>query len=388
MGEPFEITYRGPFRGINTSLPALAIQPETTPSAMNFLTRSGRLFSRPRLSSFLPGAPDGFKTRGLVSFMDSNNVVHTCLMTKVGLYQLSVNWPDMLQKRVNPWLLVGNYGTKLLPDAPFSYSIFVNKLYFTNGGSDIFYWDGITNGLSSTGDISIYNASGVVTELGSVGGYFLMELNAHLILANTIEKGDTTGTVSNFPQRVRWSASGLPNSWDAATNIGAGYNDSLDTPDGITGIMPIGRVGYLFRTNGVTEITPVGGGTRPFDFNHLWAADKGIGSVFAQTVANYGSFGMFISSEGIYKLTPISLEDISSMALDNIYTDLRRAVSNVLAIITPYFSSNFIYPSYYLTIPVEEGTIHWLFYTKDSSWITWTTKDKVVTTTPRFVYVS
>src|SRR5208337_1459058 len=125
-----------------------------------------------------------------------------------------------------------------------------------------------SNGFSS---VAIVDATNGYT----AGAYFLIELNAQLVMLNTIES-----VGGNYTQRIRWSPSGIPTIWDPNVNIGAGFNDELDVADAITGAFTVGTTAFILRNNGITEmISNSGSGTNPFSFNHLWASDRGIGNI-------------------------------------------------------------------------------------------------------------
>lgn len=353
----FERTYTGPFKGINSNLPENMIDPSYSPSFSNFILKNGEIRTRPRQSFGIPGTPDGGTMSFLSSFLDSNGVVHTVTTTSNGLWQLNPSW------RTNPkraWNLVGPFTIQPGPTIPVSHWTFLNKFYWTNGGINLWFWDGITSGFNSVGPVT--TGPPAVT----AGAFYLGELGARLILLNTVEGRGLVTT--NFPQRVRWSPSGLPSIWDPTVNIGAGFNDEIDVPDGITGFLTIGRTGFIFRVNGVTEINLNGSGTNPFDFNHLWASDRGIGNIYPYSIAGYGPIGMFISNEEIYLLSLGGFKKIGGVARDSVMNDLAVATSTPVATIFPYYQRNYIYTTYMITIPMGHGSIVWTYSIEDESW--------------------
>jgi hypothetical protein len=302
----------------------------------------------------------------------------------------------------------------------------VDKLFWTNGGDNLWSWDGITSVgapnlwqantaykqgtqiIDSNGKVEVagnsgisggsvpswsgalagktadngttpitwtnggvpapsngFSAVGVVDATNGItaGAYFLIELNAQLIMLNTVESSG-----GNFPQRVRWTPSGLPTIWDPNVNIGAGFNDELDVPDSILGGMTVGTTAFIFRQNGITEVTSTGQGINPFNFNHLWASDRGIGNIYPFGYAAYGPLGIFISSDDIYNVSLGGFNRIGGQARDAIYQDLYQAISNPVGSIIPYYQLNYIYNHYKLAIPQEGGTKIWNYSIEDSSW--------------------
>jgi hypothetical protein len=180
--------------------------------------------------------------------------------------------------------------------------------------------------------------------------------------------GTPAGTTTNFPQRLWYSANGIPNQWDPTVNESAGFVDFLDVPDSFTGVMPLGAIAYLFRTNGITQQTITGSSLQPYYFDHLWAADKGIGSVYPYTIAQYGSVGFFISTEEIYKVSINSFAPIGLGARDAIMADLALASSTPVASVIPAYAYGYIYLTYRISIPMGTFTRHYLFSVEDNNW--------------------
>lgn len=419
----FEMKFAGPFKGIDTSLPEDMIGANSSPYMVNFILKNGEIRTRPRQSLYIPGPPDGNPILFITSFMDSNNVYHTCCITSSGLYQLNRSWRTSKKY----WSSVGTYPIQPGPNNPAALQTFVNKLFWTNGGTNLWMWDGITsiNALSiwqpgvsflqgsrvidSNGNVQIANNSGISktgaapvwgntigaqtvdsgttpitwTENGrpaaangftsvavvdatngiTAGGYFLIELNSQLLMLATVEsKGGL------FPQRIRWSPSGLPTIWDPNVNIGAGFNDEIDVSDSIMGAMTTGTTAFVLRTNGITEITSTGVGINPFDFNHLWASDRGIGNIYPFGYATYGPIGIIISSDDIYNISLGGFKKIAGGARNSIYNDLYNAIGNPVGSIVPYYQLNYVYNHYKLAIPQQGGTKIWNYSIDDDSW--------------------
>lgn len=370
----FELTYKCPWMGPDVTKPETEISQQNSVFENNFIHHKGELKSRYRFHPLINGPRDGLPVRAISTFVDSNNVVHTVCLTATGLWQLNPNWMNYNFADPNAvWNAVGQFNSPA-QDSPFAYSTFIDKWYFTNGGTSLFFWDGIGN-------------NGIGTATVVAGGYFLVELDAHLVLANTNEL--VAGVATSFPQRVRWSASGQTTVWDPAVNVGAGYNDMLDCPDSITGLITIGRTGYVFRTNGITEMIPIGGGVQPFIFNHLWASDRGIGSVYPYSVASYGSIAIFISTEQIYQMSVSNFKPIGGGARDLIYNDLNRSVAQPTANIVPMFSKKYIHLIYLLAIPIDDGsTVVWQYSLEEGDWSRFTLSNNVLTSKARFCSIA
>ncbi len=129
----------------------------------------------------------------------------------------------------------------------------------------------------------------------------------------------------------------------------------------------------LFRQNGITELFPTGSGIAPFDFNHDWSSQNGIGSVYPFTVAQYGNTGVFISFEDIYQISSGSLKAIGGGTRDAILADLALSRGNPYASIDRGFQLGYSYPVYHLRIPIGEHTRSYLYSFDDDNWTRWTT---------------
>src|SRR5258708_37052022 len=106
----FEITYQGPFKGVNTALPEDVIGKEYSPYINNFILKNGELRTRPNQNgNIIPPPPDGRVVNIITSFLDSNNVVHTVAVTGTGLWQLNANWYKNPVNSKKQWQLVGKY---------------------------------------------------------------------------------------------------------------------------------------------------------------------------------------------------------------------------------------------------------------------------------------
>lgn len=373
----FEQAYDAPWKGINVDLPENKIGKEYTPDAKNWILRSGELRSRPRQSALINGLPDASQPTAINNFQDANNVVHTVVVSTTGLWQLNSAWAKNPGKE---WSLVGRFTSPYpVQSVPASVQIFLDQLFFVTGDFNLWNWDGITPNATSASSAlkSIAKITESPVTAGGpllAGGLFLGELDSRLIILNTVEQVDALGRpFTNFPQRIRWSASGLPTVWDPTVNVGAGFNDELDVPDVITGFLTIGRNGFIFRSNGISEMTSISQGLLPFDFNHLWASDRGIGNVYPFSIAGYGPVGMFISSDDIYELSLGGFKKIGGVARNAIFEDLASAVVTPIASLFPSYAVGYPYLTYKLSIPVAGGkSKNWCYFVEADAWMPWT----------------
>lgn len=227
------------------------------------------------------------------------------------------------------------------------------------------------------GAIYAYNANAAgstLTQLTNyVGGQYLGELNGRLICLACDQI--TAGVYSYNPFLVSWSAgSGNYSQWNPLVGglvTGAGFNQLPDVADEITGFFTTGPTGYIIRKQGLSEMTPLNSGIQPFDFNHMWASNKGVGSVFPNSVTQYGSLGGFLSDTGIFTLGYSGITQIEGLfwaeinrlldellitpgGFPNNYTQLLAAV---VAGLIPLYINNERKLVYALYIPTPDGLL-------------------------------
>lgn len=373
--------YLGNYNGLNVEQPA-NIMPDTfSPAFDNVMLRNAALSSRPAFVQEF-ATPDGAPILGLASFRDANGTflgtltrnpgLHTVCWTDNGMYQLLAVGARNAVPAPNPWVAVT--GSNMAHGNPVNWGAFANVLYFTNGSTSLGSWDGI----AATVTTSVATTSSTVfpgaVNLVHFGGFFLAELDSHLLLANIVGTDGTTNYA--FPQRLWWSASGIPSQWDPSVNTSAGYNDFLDCPDNITGLATVGIQGYLFREQGITQFTPSGNGLLPFTFDHLWASTRGVGNVYPWSIAQYGPYLCFISIEQIYQIGINSFAPIGGMARDAILADLASATGRPTANIIGNLILSYSNFGYLISIPQSYGTRHYFFSLEDSRWERWTTTNQ------------
>lgn len=220
------------------------------------------------------------------------------------------------------------------------------------------------------------NPSGVSTLTlltNYVGGQYLGELNGRLVCCACDQI--VGGVYSYYPFMVSWSAAqGSYGQWNPLVGglvTGAGFNNLPDVADEIVGLFMVGPTGYIIRKQGITEMTPLSSGIQPYDFNHMWASQKGIGSVFPNSVVQYGSLGAFLSDIGVFTLGYSGINQIEgdfwaeiNRLLDELlvqpggyppnYTQLLASVN---AGLVPLYINNERKLVYALYIPTQDGLL-------------------------------
>jgi hypothetical protein len=365
---PFEIPYGGAYAGLDVQTPEIFLDSSATPSTNNFWFRNKELRSTPPFVKIFPGPDGNNPPLGQNTFRDTNGQLHTCSFTTRGLFQLNAtNTPA----GVNPWTLVGT--SALLSGTPVSSRSFANQIYYTNGTANLYTWDGLTDTPSNVTNL-ISSFGGTSPAPSTVGGYYLYEINNQLCLLNVVLftangfGSIAANTTLSFPQRIWWSANGVPNQWDPAVNTSAGFNDFLDVPDLLTGVIAMGEIAYIFRNNGITQQTITGNSLEPFYFDHLWSSEYGIGNVYPWSISQYGSVGFFVATDNVYQMSVNNFAPIGGNARDAIMADLALSVSNPTGTVVPNFAYGYIFLTYKLSIPQKNQTRIYFYSIEDKNW--------------------
>lgn len=310
-GSNFTITYGGlesPITGIDaTKQTPIYLDPTAVATAYGFQAVSGYLsslflnpvFNLPALNNFGTTPAFAFGDIQVLAFSGSGTTPPNQI-TRTGLGFLIVSTPGSLNIYEYPQGFAANtIFTNVISIAAnqasnISFKIVNGVVYITGLGFGAIY--AYTPGPAGTSSI---------TQLTNfIGGQFIGELNGRLVVLAVDQI--VAGVYSYFPFQINWSgATGAYGVWNPTISglvTGAGFNQLPDVADEITGFLTVGPTGYIIRKQGVTEITPLNSGIQPFDFNHLWASDKGIGSIYPETVCQYGSLGAFISDTGAYTI--------------------------------------------------------------------------------------
>lgn len=372
----FEIVYEQPFNGLHTTLPANAIERNNSPTFSNFTLRNGELRTRPRMLTLYPFPQAYGIPLGVATFVDAQNNIHTVVVSQYGIYQLT---SGLLRNTPNAWQRVYAFTEAPNITAPISFKVSLNKLYITFASNRLYQWDGLVTPtvVSQVDNTPTY-----------AGSYFLGELAFRLIMLNTVE-GKTPQSITSFPSRIRWSASGNPTHWNPSSDIGAGFDDMIDVPDSITGFAAPGQNGLVFRSNGISEMIPLAGGTIPFEWNHMWASENGIGNVYPFSIANYGPLSAFLSIDNAYSISMGGLKDIGGKVIDTLYKDIENAAGAPVATILSAFSQSYPYTCWFISIPLQGQAVNysknWLYNFHNDSWETWVENSGIITGKPAFV---
>jgi hypothetical protein len=299
-GKLFQVDYQAPFGGIDTTAFASAIEPKNFAALATALVNANQLSPVGWSELIIQSIADTDSFLGYIPVVESSTIGYIITMTSVIV--VASDGAGGLT-----FTTVTSYAPAVTTYGYFSYVVIDNLLIWTTQTwNEIWSYDITT---------------GVIARLTNyVGGGFLGVVNNQLI-----NLGGVSALDGEVPYRISWSAPGqygqfLP--YDVSSGLGnyaAGFNDLPSTSDVLVGIITVGTVAYLFRSQGITQMSPTGNGIQPFSFNHLWASQLGIGTVLPDTISQYAGAGAFIADSGIYSLGISGLTDITGQARELIF---------------------------------------------------------------------
>lgn len=344
----------GPYKGIVDNLPRPSKPANAWDDLLNFMPYKGRLITRPRLNAFAD-TPDGAILRNAITFSDILGNLHTLALTTANAYFVTSG--PTFNLLTLPGGLANLTGTSL----PYGYAMINSRVYFSNGSVQGLYADGESSIKDSTHP-GAWRYAGVLAN--------------HLVTCNTTEPEPGVVGSESFANRIRWSASGDANDW---TSFTAGFTDLLEVPDQITGFATLGRAGYIFRSNGITLMTPTGVGTSPFQFDQVTNAPQGVGNKYPYSLATFGGLSAFVASNDIYGFDGSTFTPFGGEAKKKIFADIADATGDqVTGWIVPRLGTPFDFLSYWLSIPGVNVT--WVYSYDDQAWSRFTSSSGRLTT--------
>ena len=352
-----EMTFRGPFGGIQSELPLDDIEDVGFADAQNIIFRKGAAWTRPPFQALDPVPDIVNEPRMMVAdFFTSAGNRKQVIATPTRLFLWNGFTPPQWTE-INPVSMSPLAGGD---DDLFTWTVVGQKLCFCQGVDKVQLWDGIT----STYDVASANA---------VPAKYLFELATHLIAAHTVEG------INVAPQRYRWTGAGDPTDW---TSLNAGQEDLFNDLGPITGGLKLFQSGYIFHQLGITQLTPTGIGTKPFASSPLSAHSKG--NICPYSLAAFGeTIACYVGKNNIYVFDGTSSAAIGDAPIDGnrrvgalrkIFADLKVAnLNKVYGFISSSIGGT-DYDAYWLAIP---GLSTWVYHFKENNWTRLTFDDTV-----------
>lgn len=418
----------GPFKGIISDLPPTAV-PNGWEDSVNFIGWKGRQRTRPGLnlgSSF--GTPDGATTLNMTSFQDVANFLHTVVLTGKTAYMLTAG--PVLNPLTNPtgYILTGVFsaagtgyviadqlaiaggtgGVYTITDVDGSGAILDG--YISKTGSGYTAGTKATTGGAGTGATILITVSSIIS-LGGANStglpYAVLKVNNRVYFCNgsiplsyidgevdfkisgnvpgacrflTVNQAHMIGAVWTepapnqpggqfFPNRVRWSDSGNFDNWDESTlDSTAGVDDLINVPDSISGLSTIGVSSYLYRTNGISQMTATGSAVSPFSITNFSQSPVGEGCAYPYSLTSHNNVDRFIGNYDVWAFDGTNFTPLMDGKCNaKFFADLQGAAGGpVRGMITTVLDNGFQYLGYVVTIP---GTnFAWILNIAEGSW--------------------
>jgi hypothetical protein len=279
-----EFSITGPFGGFQSEVPRDQIEQFGMSNVLNMIFRLASVGVRPgyTLLELMPDPQEAII--GIADFFTVDEVRTQTILTATRLMQY----------------LAGSF-VEITATTPFTgseddfwnWTVVNNQLLFSNNVDPVYAWDG------ATANCDIVSGDAVACK-------FLLELNTHLLVANTLEGGN------RFSQRVRWTAAGDPTDW---VGFNAGVIDIVNNLGPITGLTKLYQTGYAFHQWGITQIIPTGIGTAPFRFIPM--TSKARGNICPYSVASSGEeLSAYVGKDNIYAFNGTASEPIGDMPVE------------------------------------------------------------------------
>lgn len=325
-GNHFEIYYEQPWGGVASNANPVDIQPNQLVSSngtadiegeLNYVSISAAISN----FAFNPHTANAFITviwtmGGLLYCLDQFGNIYNNTIPASG-FQYAVTAAD------GPW-------------TPASTGVTLTPVKVINGSAYI--------SVPSRNSIYVFTAPTTFV-LGSnySGGAYLGILDNYLLQLNVNSSIDGLQ-----PNRISWSGPGLFTTWNPALNRTAGFNTLSSIDDELVGFLSLASVGIAISAKSLIELSPTGVGIGPFQFTTLWTSVIGKGSIYPQTITQFGQLGLLATDSGIYSITTGGgMTDVSGTASASIYESFQvgglfnlTAASVVSAGILLYFYNN------------------------------------------------
>jgi hypothetical protein len=337
----FRIEYRAPFGGIDSSAPPQFIDGSSLVDCNNILIRDGQLTpAQPQLMTSV-GLPTDEALIGFGELPFLSGTGSTTQYDPAGIFAITVSGTAgaIVVKAYQAgditggWINIGSQTDSAIGPIGRLTFITINQIvYFSAPGLTQIYSLSLVPG-SVTFEFQLLILTSVL------GCDYIAEMNGRLIAMNVWQLVSGPA-ITNFPYQIAWSADseqyGIWNVLDMSGNpTGAGFNNLPDVEDVITGAQFIGSTAYIYRQQGITEMTGLNSGIDPFDFNHMWASQKGIGCPFDGTMSQYGSEGAFVSDTDIFTMGLGGIGQIGGVAKQAIYKDIYTSKRPGFGLVTP-----------------------------------------------------
>ncbi len=133
-------------------------------------------------------------------------------------------------------------------------------------------------------------------------------------------------------------------------------------------MLTLGRNTLIWRTNGISLMTPTGDGVAPFRFENNSANLKGIGTKYPYTLVGYDDQGVWVGPNDIYTIgSGLAKQTIGGKAKKKIFNQLAQSTGDVpRGFVLDQLGPGIDFLSYWLVIPGVNIT--WVYNYDEDSW--------------------
>jgi hypothetical protein len=338
-----------PWGGWLDGLPSVSAKASSFKQITNWLINKGRIQSGFNFNN-LGAVTSTNPILRMRSFQDVTGGWHTVAITSTDFnYWNGSSWIPLDASNLIPFVPAAS--------TPWAIEIYQNVLYFSAGLQPLTFWTG--GGLNIAINPDFYYSGDVPG-----GCLFLGKLDARLIMLNTFEN-----TVQ-YPRRVRWCGINNPTEWNPIIDPSSGATDIPEVEDQISGWSVAYNIGFIYRSHGITTMSPTGNPSIPFLIQSFENGPKGVGVYTPYSLASWGTQSAFRSEEDIYSFDGSNLNPIGGSAKKSIIADVENSVSQVSATMIGRISPTVDYLSYWLICPQANGITNlWVYHYDDQSWV-------------------
>jgi hypothetical protein len=187
--------------------------------------------------------------------------------------------------------------------------------------------------------ISVYSTHTLYAYTPTVGyvvastitaGQFISTFNEYMLQFNTNTGEFASGgtPLGEQPCAVNWSGPDEFTTWDPSVNELAGYQVLTSIEDYISGFVAADNVGYIFKREGVTQMTATGIAIAPWTFTTYWNSVAGQGLIFPESLKQFGRIIFLATDSDVYRFYGGVFTPIAEPARAAIYTSFQQAPSS------------------------------------------------------------
>lgn len=334
--------------GVNYLRPITHIEDDQSPDMQNFECIGGRLRVRGGMQP-IPGDPAASnRITGLGLALFDTGLGALAIHTKDAFY----TWDGATSTDRTPG--GGVFATSSDTDF-WSGATILNNYFFSNGVTDLNYWDG------SRPTSSLVTAAGGYSGPAQLCGRYVCGFAGRIFIAYTTE-------TSVHTQRVRWCGNTTPFNWDTTAGVGAGSVDLADTPGRITGMCVLGDQLFVFKEDAIYIGRETGDPTYPIVF----ATQLRVGCLAGQTgQAIDPNTVVFLGRDNVYMLSGGQTKSLGDRIVPKLFDPTDginySAARSILSWIDPFKST------YYISVPLgSQQYAHTTFcynWLEDKWWI-------------------